>query len=303
VKTRALAGSGKRFAGGRLTGVLSLPAFGAILFWSGVAPFGKYGLAEIPALAFTALRPAIAAVLIFAILALRRQPLAIARRDWGRFAIAGTGCIGASQLLFIGGLSLTSVAHNVILAATSPLLGALIRWGFRRERPDGRTLLGLIVGLGGVVVLVSDAGSAEGTSVAGDLLSLGAALTWVGATVLPIPLVTRYGAPRTTAWLLLGSAFLTVPVGALSMVETVQQGASLLAWLALLYSAVGMLGGNALWQRAVQEIGAQRTLVYLYLEPVCALALAAAFLGEQVTAMQALGGALALVGVALVRQR
>ncbi|MER3438719.1 MAG: EamA/RhaT family transporter, partial [Chloroflexota bacterium] len=80
---------------------------------------------------------------------------------------------------------------------------------------------------------------------------------------LPIPLVARYGAPRTTAWLLLGSAFLTVPVGALSLVETVQRGASLLAWLALLYSAVGMLGGNALWQRAVQEIGAQRTLVYL----------------------------------------
>ena len=302
VKPRALAGSEKRVAGGRLTGVLSLPALGAILFWSGVAPFGKYGLAEIPALAFTALRPAIAAILIFAILVLRRQPLAIARQDWLRFAIAGTGCIGASQLLFIGGLSLTSVAHNVILAATSPLLGALIRWGFRRERPDGRTLLGLIVGLCGVVVLVSDAGSTEGTSVAGDLLSLGAALTWVGATMLPIPLVVRYGAPRTTAWLLLGSALLTVPVGALSMVETVQQGASLLAWLALLYSAVGMLGGNALWQRAVQEIGAQRTLVYLYLEPVCALVLAAAFLGERVTATQALGGALALVVVALVRQ-
>jgi len=303
VKARALEGAGKQITGRRLTGVFSLPALGAILFWAGIAPFGKVGLDEIPTLAFTALRPLIAAALIFAVLGLRRRPLAIAREDVPRFAIAGAGCIGVSQLLFIGGLSMTSVAHTVILATTSPVLGALIRWAHRRERPDGRTLLGLAIGLVGVVVLVSDAGSSEGASVLGDLLCLGSALVWVGATVLPMPLVIRYGAPRTTAWLMLGAAILTVPVAAFSIRDAVSHGASTLAWIALLYSAVGMLGGNTLWQRAVQEIGPGRTLVYLYLQPIFALILAALFLDERITALQAVGGALALAGVALVRQR
>jgi drug/metabolite transporter (DMT)-like permease len=268
-----------------------------------VAPFGKYALAEMPTLAYTALLPVMAAAVLFAFLRLRRQPLTIARSDWSRFAVAGFGCMGVSQLLFIGGLALTSVAHNVILAATSPLLSAVIRGVFRREVPDRQTALGLLAGFAGVVVLVSDAGSTAGTSVRGDLLSLGAALTWVGATVLPQPLAVRYGAPRTTAWLLLGAAVLTVPLGSPKIVDAFRHPPSLGAWLSLVYGgAVGMIGGNALWQRAVAEIGAARTLVYLYLEPVLAMVLAAVVLGERLTLTQAIGGLLALAGVALVRK-
>lgn len=288
---------------GRLGAIVSFPALGAVLFWSGVAPFGKYALAEIPTLAYTSLRPVIAAAVLFAFLRLRKQPLGIARGDWSRFAVAGFGCMGASQLLFIGGLALTSVGHNVILAATSPLLSAVIRGVVRREVPDRLTVVGLLAGFAGVVVLVSDAGSTAGTSVKGDLLSLGAALTWVGATVLPQPLLVRYGAPRTTAWLLLGAATLVMPIGSLQIAEMVRHPPSTPAWLSLLYGgAIGMLGGNALWQRAVQEIGAARTLVYLYLEPVGAMILAALVLGERLTLTQGMGGALALLGVALVRK-
>jgi drug/metabolite transporter (DMT)-like permease len=288
---------------GGLGAIVSFPALGAVLFWSGVAPFGKYALDEIPTLAYTSLRPVIAAAVLFGFLWLRRQPLAIGRGDWSRFAVAGFGCMGASQLLFIGGLALTSVGHNVILAATSPLLSAVMRGVFRREVPDRLTALGMLAGFAGVVVLVSDAGSTAGTSVKGDLLSLGAALTWVGATVLPQPLVVRYGAPRTTAWLLLGAATLSVPIGSLQIVEMARHPPSTPAWLSLFYGgAIGMLGGNALWQRAVQEIGAARTLVYLYLEPVAAMILAALVLGERLTVTQGIGGVLALVGVALVRK-
>jgi drug/metabolite transporter (DMT)-like permease len=282
---------------------ISLPALGAILFWSGVAPFGKYALDEIPTLAYAALRPVIAAAVVFGFLSARRQSLSIRRSDWSRMAVAGIGCMGMSQLLFIGGLSLTSVAHCIILATTSPLLAAMIRGVFRRELPDKQTALGMLTGFVGVVVLVTDAGSNQGTSVTGDLLSLGSALAWVGATMMPQPLVVRYGAPLTTAWLLLGSSFLLVPIGFLQIVDMAQNPPSTSGWLALFYGgAIGMLGGNALWQKAVQEIGAARTFVYLYLEPVLAMVLAALVLGERMTVTQGIGGVLALAGVALVRK-
>jgi drug/metabolite transporter (DMT)-like permease len=286
-----------------LGAIISFPALGAVLFWSGVAPFGKYGLDEIPTLAYTSLRPVIAAAVLFGFLWVRKTPIGIRRSDWSRFAVVGMGCVGMSQLLFIGGLALTSVAHNVILAATSPLLAAVIRGAFRRQLPDRLTAFGMLAGFAGVLVLVTDAGSTAGTSITGDLLSLGAALAWVGATVFPQPLVVRYGAPRTTAWLLLGAATLLVPIGSLQTVDMVRHPPSTPAWLSLFYGgAIGMLGGNALWQQAVHEIGAARTLVYLYLEPVGAMILAALVLGERLTLVQGIGGVLALAGVALVRK-
>ena len=226
----------------------------------------------------------------------------VRRSDWKRFALAGALCIGVSQLLFIGGLARTSVAHLIILASMSPLMAAMFRWAFRGQRPDRISALGMLVGFMGVIVVVGDAGSSEGTSVLGDLMALGAAATWVGATVLPQPLVTSYGALRATAWLMVAASALVVPVGALAIVETFQHPPPFLAWASLVYTALALLIGNTLWQRAVQQVGPARTLVYLYLEPVLALVLAALVLGERLTIIQAIGGVLALLGVMLVRR-
>ena len=164
----------------------------------------------------------------------------VRRSDWKRFALAGALCIGVSQLLFIGGLARTSVAHLIILASMSPLMAAMFRWAFRGQRPDRISALGMLVGFVGVIVVVGDAGSSEGTSVLGDLMALGAAATWVGATVLPQPLVTSYGALRATAWLMVAASALVVPVGALAIVETFQHPPPFLAWASLVYTALAL---------------------------------------------------------------
>ena len=84
---------------------VSFPALGAVLFWSGVAPFGKYALDEMSTLTYTALRPVMAAAILFAFLWVTRRPIGVAREDWSRFTVAGFGCMGISQLCFIGGLA------------------------------------------------------------------------------------------------------------------------------------------------------------------------------------------------------
>jgi len=63
------------------------------------------------------------------------------------------------------------------------------------------------------------------------------------------------------------------------------------------------MAGNTLWQRAVQIIGPNRTLIYMYLEPFIVLIIAALALDERLTLVQAFGGVLALIGVMLVRKR
>lgn len=295
--------SEERSLSARAGAAISFPALGAILFWSGVSPFGKYALNEMPPMVYIALRPVIAAALVFGVMALLRKPMRIERQDSRRFVIAGVCLIGLSQLLFMGGLSLTSVSHLIILSSTSPLMGALYRWWRHGDRPDRRSAIALALGFLGVLLVVGDAGSTEGTSLLGDLLAVAAGAVWVAATIYPQPLVQKYGPTRATGWFLLLPALVFLPIGMLWFGDLRATPPPTLAWVALVYGAVGMLAGNTLWQRAVQEVGPSRTLIYLYLEPFIVLIIAALALDERLTLIQALGGVLAMVGVMLVRKR
>ena len=154
-----------------------------------------------------------------------------------------------------------------------------------------------------MLLVVGDAGSTEGTSLTGDVLAVLAGAIWVGATIYPQPLVQKYGAARATGWFLLLPALVFLPVGLFWLGDLRASPPPNLAWVALAYGAVGMLAGNTLWQRAVQEVGPTRTLIYLYLEPFIVLVIAALALDERLTLIQALGGVLAMVGVVLVRKR
>jgi drug/metabolite transporter (DMT)-like permease len=282
---------------------LCWPALAAVFFWSCMGPFAKWALEEFPTLAYTALRPLIAVLILFSFLLIQHGPVLVERRDLRRFLLAGTVGMGLSQFFYIAGLSRTSVSHNVILISCSPLLAAGYQLVFKRERLDRRSLIGVMGGFLGVVLLVSGAGGSGDATLIGDLLSLCGALTWMLATILPAPLLAKYGTMRTSAWLLAASMLGIVPISLVSIAHTVADPPSALAWLSLVYGGVfGILAGNSLWQRAVHEIGPGRTLIYLYLEPVGAMILAALFLGERLSAMQAIGGLMALGGVALVRR-
>lgn len=284
-------------------GVLNLSAVGAILIWSGTAPFSKFALGEFSTLAYTLVRPIVGLIILALILISKRQSLAVDRSDLSRLVLTGVVGIGLSQLSYTGALARTSVAHTVIIASTSPLLIAAYRVLIKRTKLPGRSVVGMIGGFAGVVILMLGAGGSSGTSVTGDLLALISAVTWMGATIWPAKLIAKYGSMRANLWMFGSALLLTAPLGASSLPSVYQDPPSLLAWSSLLYAALfGMVIGNFLWQRAVQQVGGAGTLIYLYLQPVGAMALAALFLGERLSVIQALGGVIALGGVALVRR-
>jgi drug/metabolite transporter (DMT)-like permease len=283
---------------------VNLPALTAVMIWSGVYPFSKYALRDFPVIAFIAFRPLIAVVLIFALLKARGEPLAIARSDRPRIIAAGLLGMFTFQVAFVAGLERTSASHSVLLTTTSPLIGAAILWGIGRYRPDRRSLIGLVLGFAGVALLVQGSGGEGGATLIGDLLTLVAAAAWVGTTIIPGPLVGRYGPVRVTAWLILCSAVAMLPILPSSLAAIQRDMPSLWAWLALLYSTIlGMILANALWQRAVHKLGSTQTLAYAYIQPFVTILLAAMLLGERLGLIQAVGGLVALVGVGLVRQK
>ena len=66
---------------------------------------------------------------------------------------------------------------------------------------------------------------------------------------------------------------------------------------------LSLLVAYVIWNRSVQVVGPSRTVIYMCLTPLIAVATAAVFLGERPEPLQAVGAALIIGGVLLTRDR
>jgi drug/metabolite transporter (DMT)-like permease len=152
-----------------------------------------------------------------------------------------------------------------------------------------------------LVVAARGAGFGE-TTLAGDLLTLGAVICWAGYTlglrVLPpeiSPLrVTMVTTVAGTPGLLLA--------GLPEMLGMDWSAVGWQGWAALAYATIlSLLVAYLIWNRSVKVVGPSRTAIYMCLTPVIAVVTAAAFLGERPRPLQAVGAALIIGGVLVTR--
>jgi drug/metabolite transporter (DMT)-like permease len=166
-----------------------------------------------------------------------------------------------------------------ILIAAVPLIVALIALRVdHEERAEGARLVGLMVGFSGVVVLL-------GLDVAGrpgELLgALAILLAAVGYAVGPMMIKHRFReidplGPVTASMGI--SALVLAPAAALSMPSSMPSADALLSVvvLGLACSALGFL----LFFALIHEVGPGRATVITFVNPVVAVALGIALLGE-----------------------
>jgi drug/metabolite transporter (DMT)-like permease len=271
----------------------------AVILWGGVYPGAKLGLREIPVLSFTALRILVAMV-VLCVVSGRIQAWRLPRALWPLLFRAGLAQT-VFQLLLIAGLRWTTAGNSAILLATAPLLttGWFAMTG--QAAVGSQQWIGLVVGFVGVGLVVQggDLGMTW-SHLGGDLLALGAAGAWAWYGVAIGPLVGRLGTVCATAWTMVIAACGFTPLALVEMQNHAWRSVSWEAWTGLLYGAtVGMVMAMTLWGKAVHRFGPQRTMLYVYLEPVSAVVIAAIVLGEALWPMQAVGALLTLVGVGL----
>ena len=166
-----------------------------------------------------------------------------------------------------------------ILIAAVPLIVALMALRIdHEERAEGARLVGLIVGFTGVVVLL-------GLDVAGrpgELLgALAILLAAVGYAAGPMMIKHRFGAidPLGPVTASMGiSALVLAPAAAFSAPPALPSGDALLSVLVLglACSALGFL----LFFALIHEVGPGRATVITFVNPVVAVALGIALLGE-----------------------
>lgn len=239
------------------------------------------------------------AALLLLPLAARRGELRVLLPRWRPLVVFAVVEIAVPWLLLSRAEQRLTSSLTGLLIAAVPLVGALFTAAAgSADRLDGRSWLGLLIGLLGVAALVGlDFGSV------GVVPLLEVCVVVVGYATGPMVL-SRYltGLPSLgiVAASLTMTALVYAPVAALQLPTHVRLDVILsVAGLAVVCTAVAFL----LFFDLIGEVGPVRATVITYVNPAVAAVLGVAVLGERFTAGMGIGFALVLGGSVLATRR
>ncbi len=245
----------------------------------------------------------IAALLLGVFFALRRGPgsLRITRRQLASCALVGL-------LLLVGGNGLVVLAETevpsgltALLVAAVPLWVAVLR-AVSGDRPRRTTVLGVLIGFAGLVVL-SVPGITGSVRLGGLLLVMVAALLWslgsFASARLPMPADPFVASGYEMLAGGIGDLLLGFARGEQHRVHLASVG--LESWLALGYLVVfGSVVAFSAYAWLLQNAPLSLVSTYAYVNPVVAVALGWLVLAEPVSWPIAVGGGIVVAGVCVV---
>jgi drug/metabolite transporter (DMT)-like permease len=273
-----------------------------VVMWASTFTLFKVAWRDIDPVAFTAVRFALMVLFSFAVLRLSRSRVRLERRDIP--LVVGSGLAGffAYQMSFVLGLDRTSAVASAILVSTHPIFSLLFMWLFGREQARPVEIAGVVVGFAGVAVFLR-AWDAFGAATLGDLLSLVAAASFGAYGAINIRLVHRLPSRELMAYGLLAGGSLVALVGIPAIASQDWSSVSAKSWLILVYAIVGPVYlAYALWNWAIARQGVPRTVIYGFLVPVVAGAIAVWILDESVRWEQGVGALMVVSGLVVARR-
>jgi drug/metabolite transporter (DMT)-like permease len=269
-----------------------------ILIWSANATVLKVGLEHVRVVPFTAARFLIGGAVLLAISSLGARAVPRPPRATLLVPAALLGVV-INQLAFAGGLSITTAVDVSLIQGLAPLFTALVLVGWTRAQVPAVQWVALALGLVGTLAVVATAGAGRGgASLAGDVIAVGAPLSWAFYLVLIDRDGGRTPAGQLAPWSLLLGAAIMIPLAVFA------GGPGRDDWLpalpSLLYSA--LLATALTWTLyfwALPRVGVTGTAIYTYLQPALGAFFGAAFLKEAVGYGQLAGAVLILLAAYL----
>lgn len=279
----------------------------AVVVWGASFIATKVALVELDPITIVWLRFAMGVVILGLTVALRGQLALPKRSELGYFALLGFLGITFHQWLQSNGLITSQASTTAWIVATTPVFMAILGWLVLKEYLVWSKIAGILIAFAGVLVVVSD-GDLSAVSVGrfgapGDVLILISSVNWAvfstlsrrGLRAYPAGLMMFY--VMTLGWIF--TTLLFIPAGQpLAILELTSRG-----WIAILFLGVICSGlAYIAWYDALQALSAAQTGVFLYIEPLVAVIVAAVVLAEPITWGSLIGGLIILTGVWLVNR-
>jgi drug/metabolite transporter (DMT)-like permease len=284
--------------------LVDLALMSVVLMWASTFTLFKIAWHDIDPVAFTGVRFAAMLVVSLAMLRLsRRERVPLRRSDLPKLIASGLCGYFLYQMGFVLGLDRTTALASAILISTHPIFSVLFMWLSGQERPRALEVVGVIVGFAGVAVFLRAWDAFAGAST-GDLFALGAAAAFGAYGVINRPLLQRYPSRDLMAYGLTIGGGLVALVGLPAMLRQDWSQVGGPAWAILAFAAIGPVYiAYSLWNWAIRKRGIPRTVVFGFLVPVVAGAIAVLTLDEHVRPEQVVGAALVVAGLVVTRFR
>jgi drug/metabolite transporter (DMT)-like permease len=250
----------------------------------------KVALRELSPVSLVWLRFLIGVIILGAAVYGRKQLTWPGHKDLGYFALLGFIGITFHQWLQSTALLTAQASTTAWIVATSPIFIAVLGWLFLKEKLGWLRSAGIALASLGVLLVVGQGNLLSLTSghfgSTGDILILISAINWAVFSVLSRSGLKRFPAARmmfyvmAIGWLFSSVLFLAVPGQAGHGLSEFAH-LSLNAWLGVAFLGVICSGiAYIFYYDALQVIPASQAGVFLYLEPLVTLVVAAIILGE-----------------------
>ena len=276
-----------------------------VLIWSTGFVVAKYGLPYAPPLTFLSIRYALSWLCFLVWIALARVSWPRGRQQWLHLAVSGmlihAGYLGgvwvAIKLGMGSGLAALMVGLQPVLTAL--WVSSIASNTGSGEKVTQRQWLGLALGLGGLVLVVSRKFGSTQEVTAFTLAAITIALLSITAGTLYQKQFVQPADVRGANAVQIAAAFaVTLPL-ALFETEAVTwtpQFMGALAWSVLVLT----MGGSSLLYMLIQRGAATAVTSLLYLVPPCTALMAWLLFAEPITVVTVIGTAITALGVSLV---
>lgn len=286
-----------------------LQLVGMAALWGASWSWGRVVAQAMPPLTAAGLRFGLASLVLVPWL-LRREGRnslkGISARNWRwLLAASATGIFGYASFFMLA-LQHVPASKGALIIAVNPAITLLFAAWLFGERINRTIGLGCAMAVVGALVVISHGEPwllLSGGLGVGEAMLLGGVLAWVVYTLISRAMVGVDGLTTTTVTAAIGGTML---VATSLIVEGPQAyrvalDAPASAWICLVLLAFAATALAYAWfVNGVKALGAAPAAAYITLVPVFGVTISALWLGEQIDPSLWLGGAMAVLGMALM---
>jgi len=229
----------------------------------------------------------------------------IERSDLPYVAMCSVFGAVVNMLCFFEGLKHTSPIHASLIMVLTPVLVLIVSAFLIKEKITALKIIGIILGLAGAALLVSNSGSGSDkvSSVYGDLMIMVNAISYGLYLVLVRRLTKKYHPFTVIKWVFLFGTIMILPFGGKQLYQTDWSSFPTDIWLAVGYVLIFATAATYLLNVfALSKVMPSTVGFYVYFQPLIATAVAI-LLGQDFLDAIKIGSAVMLfVGVYLVNK-
>jgi len=249
---------------------------------------------DMGSLAIGAYRFTIYSIALAAYLAFRKTPISVRvlrESFWGGLAL------GIDIAFFFSAVKLTSIANATVIGALQPVVVAVVAARLFGERISSRSIgLGLVAIAGAFAVVLSGADGSD-NSLAGDVLAVGALLSWAAYFVFSRKAKEKITPQEYTVGAAIWTAIINIPLAIGFGQDLSWPTGSTWVWLLILTFGSGLLG-HSMMNWSIQQIPLWISSTFTLLIPVVSTIAAWIWLDESLTTVQIIAIVVVLAALA-----